>query len=136
MSKTGTDENNREANKGSKSKNRLGSKKMRIGGHKNDTIKMCYENHLPHDNLESSDIGSESRQIWAIFGSTDLQSTGKYSLEGNYGNDTLKSESNFDAGLYQIWLSLHNIMAKNLRASENALENDHRPPSESEQTSN
>ncbi|GGA49066.1 hypothetical protein CYANOKiyG1_68210 [Okeania sp. KiyG1] len=130
MAKTGTDEHNREPNKTSKSKDRLGSKDTLVGGEKNDTIKMCSEEDLPYDSLESSDIDSESRQIWAIFGSTDPQSTGKYSIEGDNGNDTLKSESNFDAGLYQTWLSLHNIMAKNLRASENALENEHKPPSE------
>ncbi|NEO54085.1 MAG: hypothetical protein F6K54_13950 [Okeania sp. SIO3B5] len=130
MTKTGKDGNNTEANKKSKPKDRLGSKDTLIGGDQNDTIKMCYEEDLPYDSLESSDIDSESRQIWSLFGSTDPQATGKFFVEGDHSNDTLKSGSNFDAELYETWLSLHNIMAKNLRSTEKALENDCKPPSE------
>lgn len=130
MAKAGKEGNNREPNKKSNPKDRLSSKDTVIGGGKNDTIKMCYEDDLPHDSVESSDIDSESRQIWTIFGNTDPQASGKYFIEGDNSNDTLTSGSHFDAELYHTWLSLHNIMAKNLRASENALENDHKPSSE------
>ncbi|NET26360.1 hypothetical protein [Okeania sp. SIO1I7] len=128
MAKTGRDGNNTEPNKTSKSKDRLSSRDTLMGGDKNDTIQMCYEDDLPYDSIESSDIDSEPRQIWTLFEDTDPQPTGKCFIEGDHSNDTLKSGSNFDAELYKTWLSLHNIMGKCCRVSEKSQEDDHRPP--------
>lgn len=135
MAKTGKDGHNREPNKTSKPKDsnsldRLSSRDTLIGGLQDDTIKMCDEDGLLYDCVESSDIDSQPRKIWTLFRGTDPQATGKYLIEGDHSNDTLKSGSNFDATLYQFWLTLHNIIGKYRRLGENSQEDDHLPPSE------
>ena len=79
--------------------------------------------------VKSSDIDSEPRQIWTLFEGTDPQPNSRYFIEGEHSNDTLKSGSNFDAELYQTWLSLHNIMGKYCRIGEKSQEDDHLPQS-------
>ncbi|MDY7009100.1 MAG: hypothetical protein SWX82_35660 [Cyanobacteriota bacterium] len=134
MAKTAKDENNSEPNQTSEANDRKSLDKLdsrdTIGGYQDDTVRICDEDDLPYDSVKPSDIDSEPRQIWTLFGSTDPQSNGKYFIEGDRSNDTLKSGSNFDAELYQTWLSLHNIMGKYCRIGEKSQEDDHIPQSD------
>ncbi|NEP80890.1 MAG: hypothetical protein F6K17_32265 [Okeania sp. SIO3C4] len=135
MAKTAKDEYNSEPNQTSeandrKSLDKLDSRDTTIGGSKDDTVKMCDEDDFPYDSIKPSDIDSEPRQIWTLFGGTDPQPNDKYFIEDDGSNDTLKSGKNFDAELYQTWLSLHNIMGKYCRIGEKSQEDDHLPQSE------